>query len=195
MIERARTRYPGILFELEDAEALTRASDSFDAVTMNFGILHLANPERAVAEAARVLRKGGRFGFTVWAPPSDALGFSVVLEAIERHGDAKVVLPAGPPFFKYSAPEASRVLLEGAGLSEFAFDKIDLLWQLSSAEDFFTAFYEGTARTGGLLRAQPKECLERIREAVIGAVRDRFGSAEGNRVEIPMPATMYSARR
>jgi ubiquinone/menaquinone biosynthesis C-methylase UbiE len=140
MIERARTRYPGILFELEDAEALTRASDSFDAVTMNFGILHLANPERAVAEAARAL-------------------------------------------------------LEGAGLSEFAFDKIDLLWQLSSAEDFFTAFYEGTARTGGLLRAQPKECLERIREAVIGAVRDRFGSAEGNRVEIPMPATMYSARR
>jgi SAM-dependent methyltransferase len=162
---------------------------------MNFGILHLAAPQRAVAESARVLRSGGVFGFTVWTPPSEALGFALVLQAIEQHGDPDVTLPAGPPFFKYSDPKVAQALMTEAHLSDLHCEKIALCWQLSSPAEFFSAFYRGTARTGGLLRAQPAERLERIEQEVERAALQRFGTGDGSRLEVPMPAMIYSARK
>jgi len=48
---------------------------------MNFGILHLGQPEKALLEAYRVLRSGSRFAFSVWAAPDETIGFGIVLRA------------------------------------------------------------------------------------------------------------------
>src|SRR2546422_34553 len=69
MIGLARARHPQIEFREGDAETLPFDAASFDASVMNFGMLHLARPDRAIAEAHRVLRPGGRFAFTVWGAP------------------------------------------------------------------------------------------------------------------------------
>ena len=37
---------------------------TFDRVLANFALLHLPDPERACADAFRVLKPGGKFGFT-----------------------------------------------------------------------------------------------------------------------------------
>ena len=86
MIAAAARRHNGIVFREGDAEGLPFDPESFDAVVMNFGLLHLARPEAAIAEAARVLSPGGRYAFTVWAAPDQAVGFGIVLRAIERFG-------------------------------------------------------------------------------------------------------------
>jgi ubiquinone/menaquinone biosynthesis C-methylase UbiE len=44
-----------------DAEALPIASDSVDLFTIAFGIRNVTHVDRAVAEAFRVLKPGGRF--------------------------------------------------------------------------------------------------------------------------------------
>ena len=67
MIAIAKKMFPGIEFRQGDAQNLPFADASFDRVVANFALLHLANPERAMAEATRVLQSGGRFGFTTWA--------------------------------------------------------------------------------------------------------------------------------
>src|SRR5215467_10334399 len=41
MVEEARGRYPGLEFQEGDAEQLLFSHESFDAVTLNFGMLHL----------------------------------------------------------------------------------------------------------------------------------------------------------
>jgi demethylmenaquinone methyltransferase/2-methoxy-6-polyprenyl-1,4-benzoquinol methylase len=51
----------GIDWLCGDAEALPLADASLDAVTMAFGIRNVTRLERALAEARRVLRPGGRF--------------------------------------------------------------------------------------------------------------------------------------
>jgi SAM-dependent methyltransferase len=62
--------------------------ESFGAVGISFGMLHFPHPERALAEAFCVLQPGGRIAFTVWATPDKAVGFAMVLKAIEAHGRA-----------------------------------------------------------------------------------------------------------
>src|SRR5215831_437805 len=102
MVVLATRRHPALSFDQGDAEALPYTDRSFDAVTINFGVLHLARPDTALAEAHRVLRHGGRCAFTVWASPDISTGFGIVLKAIETHGRMDVPLPAGPPFFRFS---------------------------------------------------------------------------------------------
>ena len=74
------------MFREGDAEALPFDAASFDAVVMNFGLLHLARPDAALAEAHRVLRPGGRYAFTVWAAPERAVG---VRDGVARDREAR----------------------------------------------------------------------------------------------------------
>lgn len=70
MLERARGRYPQIRFERGDATALPYPTARFDAVTMAFGIRNVVDRTRALQEAARVLKPGGRCVVLEFARPS-----------------------------------------------------------------------------------------------------------------------------
>jgi len=61
-----------VRFELADAEALPFDDDSFDLVTCRIAPHHFANPDRFIAETARVLRPGGVFGLVDNVVPDDA---------------------------------------------------------------------------------------------------------------------------
>jgi demethylmenaquinone methyltransferase/2-methoxy-6-polyprenyl-1,4-benzoquinol methylase len=64
-IGRARAIDDGVLAGIEfvcgDAEQLPFADRSFDLYTIAFGLRNVTRPDRALAEARRVLRPGGRF--------------------------------------------------------------------------------------------------------------------------------------
>lgn len=61
-IERAIERgITGLTWSCQNAETLTYPSRTFDAYTIVFGIRNVTHIDRALAEAYRVLRRGGRF--------------------------------------------------------------------------------------------------------------------------------------
>jgi demethylmenaquinone methyltransferase/2-methoxy-6-polyprenyl-1,4-benzoquinol methylase len=79
-IERAVKRgEDSLVWSRQDAEDLKFPDNSFDAYTIAFGIRNVTNIDKALAEARRVLRYGGRFyclefSTTEWA------GFSEIYE-------------------------------------------------------------------------------------------------------------------
>ena len=192
MIERACVLYPTLLCCLGDAEQLPFGECAFDAGAMNFGILHLAQPETAIREAHRVLRPEGRFAFSVWDKPERAVGFGLALRAIEKFGDSNAPPPEGPPFFRFSDPAEFARVFEAVGFSDMEVVSLPLTWKLNSADDLFDAFYLGTARTGGLLRSQSASTLAVIREAIC---KDAVQYVENGRLMIPMSALVVAAMK
>ena len=187
MIAAAGRRYHDILFREGDAEALAFDGDTFDAVVMNFGLLHLARPEAALAEAMRVLRPGGRYAFTVLAPPDQAVGFGMVLRAIERCGRLDVGLPEGPSFFRFSNAAECRTELGRAGFGGVSVRTLPLSWTLSSPDDVYEAISRGGVRTAAILRLQTADALAAIR----AAVRDEAEQLRtADRIVLPMPAVL-----
>jgi ubiquinone/menaquinone biosynthesis C-methylase UbiE len=188
MVEQARSRYPRIVFQEGNAEELDFPDRSFDAVVSNFGMLHLADPERAIAEACRVLRSAGRIAFTVWDTAEHAVGHGIVQRAVQAHGNLNVALPPGPPFFRFSDPAESTRVLSAAGFRDIRITRIDQTWQLPAADSLFEIMYHSSVRNAALLRAQQPWQREAIREAMRREVE-----ARGN--VLPMPAVCCSGSR
>jgi len=192
MVALARKLHPGIDFRAGDAEALPFDDAQFDRAVMNFGILHLAQPDAAIREVYRVLRSGGRFGFTAWAKPEEAVGFRIALRAVEEFGNPNVPLPPGPPFFRFSDRDECRRVLEACGFVDVTVTQLPLVWRLAAPEEVFDAFFNGSARTGGLLRAQTPEAQARVRDAIL---KNAAAFTRGDHLEIPMPALVVSAAK
>jgi SAM-dependent methyltransferase len=192
MVAEARRRLPALAFREGDAESLPFDAGSFDAIVMNFGLLHLARPDAALAEAHRVLRPGGRYAFTVWAVAERAVAFGLALRAIEEFGNAMVPLPEGPPFFRFSDAEETRRTLEGVGFDDVVVKELPLVWRPKSADEVFEALLRGGVRTAAVLRAQTPAALAEIRAAVRRGV-ESYAVEDG--LAIPMPAVLASATR
>lgn len=192
MVEVARVANPGIEFREGDAQQLPFSTATFDRVVMNFGVLHLSNPDRAFAEARRVLRPGGRYGFTVWAAHERNRGMGIVAEAVERYGQPAAGIPQGPDRLRFAQESECRRALWAAGFdpATFSFTTHDVRWLAPTASYVLEIQRDAAVRTAAALRQQPPDRLARIRAAVeqeVAAYRVAGGFA------VPMSAHVITA--
>ena len=187
MVAIASKTFRGIDFIEGDAQRLPFADGSFDRVVMNFGLLHLSRPEKACLEAFRVLRAGGKFGFTIWAEPHENPGGKIVNDAIEAHADLNVDVPEGPSKFLYAEKEECRKALQHNGFNggSMSFQRRLVEWNVPTARYLFEAERDAGVRTAGLLARQMSDRLDAIRRAIEDGVR-RY--AKGDSFAIPMAA-------
>ena len=190
MVAAARARCPGLEFAVGDAQALQFPDRAFDGVTMNFGILHLSEPERALAEARRVLAPGGRFAFTAWIADGNAVA-EIVDTAVAAHA-VPVELPHGPPFYRFADPqEAARAVVDaGFAADTVRIDTKTRVVRFPTAELLFEAELKAGVRTAAVLARQPADRLDRIRTAIVDGVR-RYADDDG--FALPVVARVISA--
>ena len=130
--ERALERglYDRVTFERGNAEELPYADRSFDCITIAFGIRNVPRIDRALAEAQRVLKHGGRFlcleFSSVDVPGLDALyelySFNVI-PAIGHAvtGDREAYQYLVESIRKFPKPKAFAQMMEQAGFRRVSF--------------------------------------------------------------------------
>lgn len=75
MVRIARSRPGGFHGVVADQDRLAFASGSFGTVASSMGTIFSADPAAQFPEVARILKSGGRYGFTAWGRPEEcALG-------------------------------------------------------------------------------------------------------------------------
>jgi len=191
MLAFARKRARNATFIETDAQDLPFDDAVFDIVVSNLGVCHIPDQPRALAEARRVLRCGGRFAMTVWCGPESSPCFAAVYRAIKTHGHPDVSAPPGPDFHQFARPDVAVELLSAAGFSNIDVTTIDCAWDLGAPEDLFEIYAKGTVRAAMVLSKQPPGNLAAIRSALTVEVREQF--ERGDRWHVPVPAALVRA--
>jgi len=84
-MERAEKRgHEGLMWQVENAEKLSFADNSFDAYTIAFGIRNVTDIPAALREAHRVLNRGGRF-YCLEFSTSEWPGFGEIYDRYSEH--------------------------------------------------------------------------------------------------------------
>jgi len=165
----------GVEWRQADALALPFASESFDAVACQFGVMFFPDKIKAYGEAKRMLKPGGRFVFSVW-------------DRIARNDFADVVtralagmFPDDPPSFLARTPhgycdqEAIRDHLAAAGFTSVAIGTHGAISRARSAHDVAMAYCQGTPLRNEIEAHDPSR-LEEATNSAADALTERFGS-------------------
>jgi demethylmenaquinone methyltransferase/2-methoxy-6-polyprenyl-1,4-benzoquinol methylase len=84
MIEVGKEQYPHLTFVQGDAMALPFESDSFDAVTISFGLRNVQDTSKALAEMYRVTKPGGRLVVCEFSHPTWSAFRTVYMEYLMK---------------------------------------------------------------------------------------------------------------
>lgn len=189
MVEIASARVPGGRFRSGSAEALPLPDAAFDAVVGNFVLLHLGHPDRAVEEARRVLRAGGRCAFSVWEAPEANPALGVFHTAVGRAGvQPPADVPTGPSMFGFGNHDEFASLLRDAGFAAVTVARCTGSLRVDPAE-WWEATLCSTPRTGSLIGRQTPEVQAEIRDHYDGLVAPY---ADGAEVVLPVAAVLAS---
>jgi ubiquinone/menaquinone biosynthesis C-methylase UbiE len=191
MLRQAPQIHPHPHFDEGDAEALPYADESFDAVLSNFGVHHAPNPQKAIAEAFRVLGRGGRVAVTTWAMPAENIAWGLLFDAIRAHGDPNAA-KTPPSGGNLGTLEAMLHLLRDAGFADIRAEPARREWHVSDPRDLLAALSRGTVRTAALIAAQPAEARPAIEAAI---VRGAAPYRRGDGFAVPIVAILASGAK
>ena len=190
MVGIARNLHPEVAVTEGDAEDLPYPDSVFDAVVSSFGIHHVPRPELALAQCWRVLKPEACVAFTVWATPEENTAFSLVFDAVDRHG-SRSALKAPPPGALNRIDQCLRVL-EVATFADRSAQIVRSEWLLPNGRALLAALSAGTARMAALIAAQEPSALAAIARD-IDSQAERFRRDQN--LAIPIAALLARGRK
>jgi len=100
------------------AESLPFYDQSFDAVVCRLGVMLFPDPESAIREMLRVVKRGGQITCAVWCSRDSNPFFGVVMDVVSRYIESPPEDPDAPGAFRFSEPGKLARLLAQRGAFE-----------------------------------------------------------------------------
>ena len=169
MLRAARARGQAHVVQA-DAVALPLAGESVDSALLAYVLFHVSDPARAVAEAARVLRAGGRAGVVTWARESAPRVYAAWDDIL-----AEADVPPGP-LRRLDAgldrTESVARMLEAAGL------RPERLWEQRLRRQWDRTSLWALATGAGSYRVRLNRVDGELRSEVVARLKRHIDHAE-----------------
>ena len=157
----ARTR-PGMKmtkFQVGDAQSLPSGDSTFDVAVMALVISFLPDPDKAVAEMARVVRPGGWVASYMWDVPGGGVPVHPIYLAMESMG----MTSARPPNPVVSGRDVMQGLWEKIGLETVDTRVIRIPIAYSDFDDFWDSNVVPIGPQGKLIAGMSTSVREELR--------------------------------
>jgi enediyne biosynthesis protein CalE5 len=159
-----------------DAEALAIDDASIDAVTNAYGLMFCPDPRRAIGEAHRVLKPGGRIAVVTWDELSRSSFFHVILPVGAKHLSLAPPAPGAPEPFRFAVPGEVELLLRDAGFVDVRVESRPMWLAFESVAQYCQIFTDVAWKARIAALSEPQ--LTAFRDDVADAVQPHVAGSE-----------------
>jgi ubiquinone/menaquinone biosynthesis C-methylase UbiE len=176
-----------------DAQTIDLPEGAVDAVLSRFGPMLVADPGRALAEAHRVLRPGGRLAYAVWGTPDANPWITLLAGAVLQRGHALGGDPFGPGgLFSMAERERNLQLVTAAGFAGVAAEELSGAMRADDIDDYWDFQASISGPIAVLLAGLPSDEHDAIRAAFRSSAEPY---RRGAGYELPFRAVIVHATR
>ncbi len=174
-------------FQAGDAGSLPFEDASFDVAVSGLGLNYLPEPQRALREMRRVVRRGGTIAGYVWDYREGA-------RFLREFWDAAIAVdPEAPAIdqaqrFPFCTPDGLRELFESAELKPVATTALAITTRFTSFDDYWEPLLSEQGSAPNYVASRSPEVRSAIRE------RLRTSLPQGQGGEIVLPARAWAVR-
>lgn len=171
----------GVEARVLDAESLDLPDASVDRVVCRFAYMLLPDRAAAFRETRRVLRRGGRVAFAVWADAERNEWATALWDVLESYTPLPPARPGGPGMFALADRRVVEGVLGRAGLAPEAAEEIPVEWRYATFDDYWRS---AAAVNGGLTRLLPtlSDAEQADLAAAVRTAVERFRDGDGYRL-------------
>lgn len=162
---QAHVRSAAAAFEVGDARSLPMGTHERDIAVAALVLNFVPEPERAVAEMARVVRPGGIVAAYVWDYADRMELMRYFWDAAVAQDKAAFDLDEGRRF-PLCQPATLAALFSGAGLQDVQTRAIDVPTRFRDFDDYWTPFLSGQAPAPGYAMSLSEERRAALRECI-----------------------------
>jgi SAM-dependent methyltransferase len=156
---RTRTAAGRADFRVGDAQNLPFVDSSFDVAAMALVISFLPDPDRAVAEMARVVRPGGSVAAYMWDVPGGGVPVHAIYLALESMG----IMSGRPPNPGASELPAIQWFWNGAGLECVETHVVRVSTDYRDFDDYWGSNVVPIGPQGKIIAGMPASAREELR--------------------------------
>jgi ubiquinone/menaquinone biosynthesis C-methylase UbiE len=177
-------------FRVMDCSNLDFPDSVFDAAVCCFGFQIFTSPEKAAAQAHRVLRPNGRIFTTVWSTGSKVPFLDVIIGPMLEHAepDENGYLPTP---YETGGPGEMVAFLEAAGFRNAFEHRVTHTMRYSDAESYLNSILKATP-IGHSLSEEPPEVQEEVLRKTRANLQ-RWSTPEG--IELPAECVIAGAEK
>ncbi len=160
-----------IEFKVSNAETLDFPDESFDAVTCRFGVMFFSDPQKAMSEINRVLKKDRLVSLVSWGPEAKNPRFTATTAILRKYLNAVGSNSASQSVLQYSEHGSLAAILKGAFFREINEEYRDIPWIWDGTpREQFRSFREISGPFSKLFDALDKERKRKATQEILSAI-------------------------
>ncbi len=157
-----------IEFRCVDGEVIDEMKNSFDAVTMRWGLMFMPDPVKCMHCANSALKPGGKAVITVWTEAANNPFVTVPLGVLKRHMDVPTPPPGAPGIFALADPDRLRAIFAEVGFSDVTIEQVSIpMADFSTGAEYDMFIRELAGPVASLFAQLPEDTQAIVKQEIV----------------------------